>query len=241
MTIRPVLSCLAGFAVTLAVALMSLATESDAASPRTVAKPLPRGFVDVATVVPGVVADLRYATENNFVGARIDGYRAARCILTRQAADALAAVQNDLAERGLGLKLFDCYRPKRAVAHFARWARDLKATATKSQYYPQVDKQHLFRDGYIAHRSGHSRGSTVDLTLVRLANQVELDMGTPFDFFSPKSWPADTSITPDQQFNRRILFEAMTRRGFRDYDKEWWHFSLANEPFPRTYFDFVIE
>ena len=236
MTIRPVFCCLAG----LALALMFLTPESEAASPRQAGK-LPRGFVDVATLVPGIVADLRYATANKFVGARIDGYRAARCILTRQAAEALAAVQQDLAERGLGLKLFDCYRPKRAVAHFARWARDLKATATKAQYYPAVDKNDLFKEGYIAHRSGHSRGSTVDLTLVRLANGDELDMGTPFDFFSPKSWPTDTSIGADQQFNRRILFEAMTRRGFRDYDKEWWHFSLANEPFPRTYFDFVIE
>jgi len=234
MTIRPVLFCFAGLA-----ALMSLAIESDAA--RSAAKPLPRGFVDVAAVVPGVAADLRYAGEDNFVGARIDGYRAARCILTRQAAEALAVVQKDLAERGLGLKLFDCYRPKRAVAHFARWARDLAATSTKARYYPAVDKRNLFKEGYIAHRSGHSRGSTVDLTLVRLANRVELEMGTPFDFFSPKSWPSDRSITADQQFNRRILFEAMTRRGFRDDDKEWWHFTLANEPFPKTYFDFVIE
>jgi D-alanyl-D-alanine dipeptidase len=206
------------------------------ASPR-----LPQGFVDVAEIVPGLVADLKYAGSNNFVGKTIDGYKAPRCILTQQAAQALAAVQRDLAERGLGLKVFDCYRPTRAVAHFVRWARDATDVATKPVYYPQVNKSDLFKEGYIASRSGHSRGSTVDLTLVRTANNVELDMGTPFDFFSPKSWPSDTSVGHDAQFNRRMLFEAMNRRGFRDYDKEWWHFTLANEPFPNRYFDFLVE
>ncbi len=202
---------------------------------------LPKGFVDVADVVPGLVADLRYATANNFVGKKIDGYIAPRCILSRQAAEALAAVQRDLAEKGLGLKVFDCYRPTRAVAHFMRWARDLSDTATKATHYPAIDKRELFKEGYIASRSGHSRGSTVDLTLVRTANNVELDMGTPFDFFSPKSWPGDTTVGHDAQFNRRMLFEAMNRRGFRDYDKEWWHFTLVNEPFPNRYFDFPVE
>jgi D-alanyl-D-alanine dipeptidase len=206
-----------------------------------VAKSLPPGFVDVASVAPDIEVDLRYATADNFVGRPIDGYRGARCILTSRAAEALAAVQRDLAERGLGIKLFDCYRPRRAVAHFMRWAHDLADTATKAAYYPTVDKKDLVKEGYIAERSSHSRGSTVDLTLVRLANKVELDMGTPFDFFSPKSWPSDTSVSHDAQFNRRMLFEAMNRRGFRDYEKEWWHFTLANEPHSTRSFDFPIE
>jgi D-alanyl-D-alanine dipeptidase len=235
--IAPLIVSLAGSAV-VAVALGADAP-SAAATPR-LSSHLPNGFVDLSAVVPDIVVDLRYATDDNFVGRRINGYRASRCILTRRAAQALERVQHDLAERGLGLKVFDCYRPKRAVAHFVRWARDPADTAMKSKYYPQIDKRDLFKLGYIATRSGHSRGSTLDLTLVRTANGIALDMGTPFDFFSPKSWTMDLSITAEQQFNRRMLFEAMNRRGFRGYDKEWWHFTLANEPFPRTYFDFVV-
>jgi D-alanyl-D-alanine dipeptidase len=153
---------------------------------------------------------------------------------------ALAAVQRDLAERGLALKTFDCYRPQRAVAHFVRWAQNLGDVRRKADFYPDVDKRDLFREGYIAERSGHSRGSTLDLTLVRRANGVELDMGSPFDFFSPKSWPSDKSVSAQARANRALLAEAMTRRGFKPYDKEWWHFTLANEPFPDTYFDFPV-
>jgi D-alanyl-D-alanine dipeptidase len=202
--------------------------------------PLPSGFVDGAAVVDGLAVDMRYFGNNNFVGERIDGYEHARCVLSTQAAFALAAVQKNLAARGLGLKVFDCYRPQRAVAHFVRWAQKVDDVRRKSQFYPDVDKRDLFKDGYISERSGHSRGSTVDLTLVRRADGRELDMGSPFDFFSPKSWPTDRGVSPEAQRNRALLAEAMTAGGFRPYDKEWWHFTLVNEPFPETYFDFPV-
>jgi zinc D-Ala-D-Ala dipeptidase len=194
------------------------------------------------------------------VGEKIDGYQAPRCLLSQPAADALAAVQLDLAGRGqplpqlpfitrslrelvgrgLGLKVFDCYRPQRAVAHFMRWAQNVDEVSRKAEFYPEVDKRDLFKEGYIAERSGHSRGSTVDLTLVRRADGSELDMGSPFDLFSPKSWPSDRSVSALAQSNRALLAEAMMRAGFRPYDKEWWHFTLVNEPFPDTYFDFPV-
>jgi zinc D-Ala-D-Ala dipeptidase len=204
-----------------------------------VGAPPPATFVDARMVVPGMVADIRYAGSHNFVGRPITGYAAPRCLLTQQAAGALADVARDLAARGLLLKVFDCYRPARAVADFVRWARALKDQAAKSEFYPDVDKRTLFRDGYIASRSGHSRGSTVDLTLTRAAGR-ELDMGTPFDFFSPKSAPAAANISSEQHANRMILAGAMQRRGFRAYAKEWWHFTLRNEPFPNSYFDFPV-
>jgi D-alanyl-D-alanine dipeptidase len=196
-------------------------------------------FVDAATVVPGLVADMRYAGAHNFVGRPIDGYQAPHCLLTQAAAAALAEAARDLSARGLVIKVFDCYRPERAVMNFVRWARDLGDTAGKAEFYPDVDKRTLFRDGYIASRSGHSRGSTMDLTLAK-ADGSELDMGTHFDFFSPKSWTDDTSISAEQHANRMVLATAMRRRGFRGYDKEWWHFTLRNEPFPDTYFDFPV-
>jgi zinc D-Ala-D-Ala dipeptidase len=205
-----------------------------------VAQPAPAGFVDAATVVPGLVVDLRYAGSHNFVGRPIDGYEAPRCLLIRQAVAALAEVARDLAARHLVIKVFDCYRPTRAVANFVRWARDLDDTAGKPEFYPDVDKRTLFRDGYIASHSGHSRGSTLDLTLAR-EDGGELDMGTPFDYFSPRSWTADPTVAPAQHANRMLLANAMRRRGFRGYDKEWWHFTLANEPFPDTYFDFPVK
>jgi zinc D-Ala-D-Ala dipeptidase len=198
------------------------------------------GFVDAAAAVGGLVVDMRYSGDNNFVGERIDGYEQPRCLLTAPAANALAAVQRDLAERGLGLKVFDCYRPARAVAHFVRWAQNLGDVRRKAEFYPEVDKRDLFKEGYIAERSGHSRGSTLDLTLVRRADSGELDMGSPFDFFSPRSWPSDKSVSAAAQGNRALLAQAMTRRGFRPYDKEWWHFTLVGEPFPETYFDFPV-
>jgi len=200
----------------------------------------PAAFVDAASVVPGLLADMRYAGSHNFVGRPIDGYEAPRCLLTQAAADALAAAARDLSSRGLHVKVFDCYRPTRAVANFVHWARDLNDTAGKAEFYPNVDKRALFRDGYIASQSGHSRGSTADLTLAQ-ADGRELDMGTPFDFFSPKSWVADPSISAEAHANRMLLATAMRRRGFRGYDKEWWHFTLRGEPFPETYFDFPVK
>jgi len=146
----------------------------------------------------------------------------------------------DLEPRGLTLKVYDCYRPERAVAHFIRWARDLGDRKMKAEFYPQVDKRTLFRDGYIAARSGHSRGSTTDLTLADRASGEPLDMGTPFDFFSPRSWPSDRTVGAAAQKNRALLAQAMGRRGFRPYDKEWWHFTLRHEPYPQSYFDFPV-
>lgn len=198
------------------------------------------GFIDAAAAVDSLQLDIRYFGDNNFIGRRIDGYEAPRCLLTREAALALAAVQRDLAPLGFGLKVFDCYRPVRAVAHFVRWAKDVSDQTRKAEFYPEVDKRNLFREGYIAARSGHSRGSTIDLTLARLAGDRELDMGSPFDFFGMRSWPADRTVSVEARANRRILAAAMKRRGFRPYDKEWWHFTLANEPFPGTYFDFPV-
>jgi D-alanyl-D-alanine dipeptidase len=218
----------------LALALLLLAQPGQAQAP------LPPRFVDAGAVVDGLVVDMRYFGDQNFVGERIDGYERARCVLSAPAASALAAVQHDLAARGLGLKVFDCYRPQRAVAQFVRWAQRIDDVKRKREFYPDVDKRDLFKEGYISERSGHSRGSTVDLTLVRRADGRELDMGSPFDFFSPKSWPSDTSVGGEAQTNRALLAAAMTGGGFRSYDKEWWHFTLVNEPFPDTYFDFPV-
>jgi zinc D-Ala-D-Ala dipeptidase len=205
----------------------------------------PAAFVDAASVVPGLIVEMRYAGSHNFVGRPIDGYEAPRCLLTRQAAAALAAVARDLKPRGLVLKVFDCYRPTRAVANFVRWARDLRDQKMKAEFYPNVDKRTLFRDGYIATRSGHSRGSTMDLTLAKAdgseVENRELDMGTHFDFFSPKSWTADRSVGADAHAHRMLLADVMARGGFRGYFREWWHFTLRGEPFPATYFDFVVK
>src|SRR5262249_11614713 len=177
------------------------------------ASPTSAMLVDAGAIVPGLVADIRYAGSHNFVGRPIDGYRAPRCLLTQPAANALAEVARDLATRGLVIKVFDCYRPTRAVANFVRWARDPRDQAAQAEFYHDVDKRTLFRDGYIASRSGHSRGSTVDLTLAR-ADGAELDMGTPFDFFGPRSWAAASSVTAEQHANRMRLAAAMQRRGF---------------------------
>lgn len=222
-----------------AVALgLAMSGPSLAADPRT---DRPDLFVDVTDVVPDAVLDVRYAGLENFVGAPVDGYGAARCLLTRPAAEALAGVARDAHTDGLKLKLFDCYRPARAVAHFARWAADLSDTRTKATYYPDLDKGQLFALGYIAERSGHSRGSTLDLTLVEAATGRELDMGTPFDLFSTLSWPGSDAVTPQQKANRALLARLMEAHRFKPFAQEWWHFTLADEPFPDTYFDFPIE
>ena len=209
-------------------------------STNALAQERPAAFVDAATVVPGLIVDARYAGSHNFVGRPIDGYEAPRCLLTSAAAQALAGAAQDVAKYGLVIKVFDCYRPVRAVANFVRWARDLDDAAGKKEFYPDVDKRTLFRDGYISPRSGHSRGSTVDLTLAHPDGR-ELDMGTPFDFFSPKSWPNDASMSHTAMVNRGELAYAMRHHGFRPYEKEWWHFTLSHEPFPNTYFDFPVK
>ena len=219
--------------------MVSLAVFANA-QPRPKDPPRPAAFVDVATIAPGLLVEARYAAAHNFVGTKIDGYEKPLCYLTRQAATALAQVVADLEPRGLTIKVFDCYRPERAVAHFVRWARNLHDAKMKAEFYPEVDKRNLFSDGYIAARSGHSRGSTADLTLARRSDGRELDMGTPFDFFSTLSWPSDKRVSAEAQTNRALLAQAMRKRGFYAYDKEWWHFTLRNEPYPQTYFDFVV-
>lgn len=196
--------------------------------------------MDAAGAVPGLRVEMRYFGAHNFVGRRIDGYEAPVCLLTREAAAALATAQAELAVSGLGLKVYDCYRPQRAVAHFARWARDLNDQSTKSEFYPNVDKTRLFELGYIAERSGHSRGSTVDLTIVDLATGAELDMGTPFDLFDTRSWPTDETVSAAAQSNRLRLQTLMRAHGFRALREEWWHFTLNGEPHPSTYFDFPV-
>lgn len=201
---------------------------------------MPEAFVDAASAVPGLVVDMRYAGSSNFIGRPIDGYEAPVCILTRQAAEALAGVQVELQEYGLGLKVFDCYRPARAVADFVRWAEDETDTTMKAEFYPDIDKSELFAEGYIADRSGHSRGSTVDLTLIYLPWESDVPMGTGFDFFSTRSWPTDADQPSGVRANRLLLSSVMQRHGFTPYPREWWHFTLAGEPFPETYFDFPV-
>ena len=204
---------------------------------------LPKGFVYLEEVSPDVMIDLRYFTNDNFIGERIDGYSASRCILTQEAARALRKVQEDLKPFGLGLKIYDAYRPKRAVDHFVRWAKDLQDTRMKSRYYPDIEKKNLFPQGYIAEKSNHSRGSTVDLTLVSLDSERsggELDMGTGFDLFSPKSRLDNLSMSTDQRAHRLLLQSLMKKHGFDPYPQEWWHFTLRKEPFPDTYFDFPV-
>lgn len=202
---------------------------------------MPKGFVYVKDVIPDVEVDLRYTNSNNFVGKPIEGYNNTCLILSEAAVKALVKVQDALKERRLGLKIFDGYRPQRAVNHFIKWAKALNDTVRKQQFYPDVKKQNLFKEEYIASRSGHTKGSTVDLTLIDLNTNSELDMGSPFDFFGKASWVNYTNITEQQKQNRALLQEVMRKYGFKNYAREWWHFTLKNEPFPRTYFDFPIE
>ena len=190
--------------------------------------------------VQPIQTDVRYFSADNFVGEVITGYNAEKILMTLEAALALAAIQIELGERGLGLKVFDAYRPQQAVDDFARWAEDINDTSTKAEYYPNIAKQDLFSLGYIAVQSGHSRGSTVDLTLVELITGDELDMGAPWDLFDPISWPTSLEVSLPQKTNRETLREIMLRYGFNPLREEWWHFTLDDEPFPDTYFDFPI-
>ena len=201
---------------------------------------LPEGFVLVGEAIPDALLDIRYYTTYNFVGARIDGYEAPGAVLTREAADALKLVSDDMKAQGLRLVIYDAYRPQRAVDHFARWAEDIADTRMKAVFYPDVDKADLFEKGFIARRSGHSRGSTVDLTLLDEATGKLLDMGGPFDFFGELSHPDYTGVSPEQQQNRMLLQSAMVKRGFKPLSTEWWHFTLVDEPYPKTFFDFPV-
>jgi len=201
---------------------------------------IPSDFVYVNEIIPDLHVNLRYHSPDNFMGRPVDGYESDRLILTHAAADALAKVQAELRAHDLSLLVYDGYRPQRAVDHFIRWGRDLDDQVNKAAYYPDVDKSTLFAEGYIADRSGHSRGSTMDLTVVDEATGKPLDMGTPWDHFGPESWPNYADITAQQRANRLLLRSLMLENGFKPYDEEWWHFTLANEPYPDTYFDFPV-
>ena len=210
-------------------------------------------FVNLADAVPDAILEIRYYSTYNFVGARVDGYEEPVALLTRQAADSLRAVSDDLLKQGYRLKIFDAYRPQCAVDHFMRWAADVNDTLMKPYFYPKVPRDKLFELGYIFEKSGHTRGSTVDLTLFDMATEKEVDMGGTFDWFGRESHPdyggdpqtgkykGNAPITAEQFHNRMILREAMMRHGFQPLDEEWWHFTLKNEPFPNTYFTFPVK
>lgn len=191
--------------------------------------------------LPGVKICHAYYGSDNFLGQAVDGYESKKLLATLATYRALYEVQKDLKQDGLGLKIFDAYRPQQAVDHFVRWARKLNDTAMKHKHYPNVPKDSLFAQGYIAAKSGHSRGSTVDVTLYNLSSGKELDMGTPFDYFGPESWPFSHTTTVKQHQNRMKLREAMMAHGFMPLNTEWWHFTLKPEPFPNTFFDFPID
>ena len=201
----------------------------------------PSDFVLLADFVPGIIQEIRYYTTYNFIGDRIDGYEEPCALLTKEAARALRSVSNEMTVQGYRLKVFDAYRPVSAVKHFQLWGIEDQDIRMKPYFYPDLPKQELFSRGYIAKESSHSRGSTVDLTLLDMATGKELDMGGPFDLFSEVSHPDYRGITDEQSENRMILRRAMLRNGFEPFDYEWWHFTLKDEPFPDTYFTFPVK
>jgi D-alanyl-D-alanine dipeptidase len=205
------------------------------------AQELPKGFVYLGDVDASVQKELRYYSDNNFIGKKIDGYKNNCVIITEQAAHQLQKVQTQLLKEGLSLKVFDAYRPQEAVDHFVKWAKVLSDTLMKQEYYPKVPKSQLFNQGYIASKSGHTRGSTVDLTIVDVKTGKELDMGSPYDFFGVQSHPHHSNLSKEQIENRMLLRKMMLDNNFKPYENEWWHFTLRNEPFRNTYFNFPVE
>ncbi|UZJ32550.1 M15 family metallopeptidase [Streptomyces endophytica] len=259
----------AAAAALLAVTALSPAAAAPTARPAPPSAPAhdpkaPEEFVALRDVDPTVLQEMRYPTPHNFMGVPVTGYRAPMCLLTRDAARALHRAQRSFLRRGYSLKVYDCYRPQRAVNHFVAWAKDLGDQRMKGEFYPRVDKSTLFRDGYIAEKSGHSRGSTVDLTLVRLPAAPtrpyvpgepltpcygpraarfpdnSLDMGTGFDCFDTLAHTLDPRITGVQRANRLLLKDGLERAGFVNYAAEWWHYTFTPETFPDTYFDFPV-
>lgn len=202
---------------------------------------LHKDFVYLKEMMPNLRSDLRYYGTNNFIGQPLKGYNAPKCILSRKAADALEKVQSELERIGFGLLIYDAYRPQQAVDYIIGWAQDDSDTLMKEEFYPNIDKKDLFKKGYISKQSGHSRGSTVDLTIVSLKTRHILNMGSPYDLFDEKSNTDYPNITKNQHALRMLLKRRMEKHGFESYDKEWWHFTLKNEPFPETYFDFPVE
>lgn len=200
----------------------------------------PSGFVVLADYVPQIVQEIRYHSTYNFIGERIDGYEEPVALLTKEAARALKAASSELIVQGYRLKVFDAYRPACAVRQFVLWGIEDQDVRMKPWFYPTLNKTALFADGYIASRSGHSRGSTVDLTLLDMRTGKEVDMGSPFDLFSEVSHPDYTGVTEEQYENRILLQRIMIRNGFVPLDCEWWHFTLQDEPYPDTYFEFPV-
>ena len=198
------------------------------------------GFVSVGEVIPDVLLDIRYYSSFNFIGERIDGYEEPAALLTREAAQALKEASNEAMEQGFRLKVFDAYRPQKAVDHFVRWAKDPEDIRMKAFFYPDLEKKKIIPQGYIAEHSGHSRGSTVDLTLFDMATQQDVDMGGTFDFFGKLSHPDYSGVSEVQHANRMLLQSLMVKHGFRPLETEWWHFILDNEPWPDTYFTFSV-
>ena len=205
------------------------------------AQKLPNGFVYLEDVDASIQKELRYLSNNNFIGKKIDGYKNNCVIITEQAAHQLKKVQTELLKKGLSLKVFDAYRPQEAVNHFVKWAKVLSDTLMKQEYYPKVPKSQLFNQGYIASKSGHTRGSTVDLTIIDAKTGKELDMGSPYDFFGVQSHPLHSNLSKEQKENRMLLRKVMLENNFKPYENEWWHFTLRNEPFRNTYFNFSVE
>ena len=200
----------------------------------------PSGFVLISDYVPGVIQEIRYHSTYNFVGERIDGYEEPVALITIEAARALKSVANEMNVQGYRLKVFDAYRPLCAVKHFVLWGIEDQDIRMKPYFYPDLQKQELFSGGYIASRSSHTRGSTVDLTLLDMAKGKALDMGSPFDLFSGISHPDSRQVTDEQYANRMTLQSVMVRNGFEPIDCEWWHFTLQDEPYPDTYFEFPV-
>ena len=198
------------------------------------------GFVSVGDMIPDILLDIRYYSAFNFIGERIDGYEEPAALLTREAALALKAVSDEALPLGLRLKVFDAYRPQKAVDHFMRWAKDPADDRMKAYFYPDLEKKEIIPQGYIAEHSGHSRGSTVDLTLFDMASQRDLDMGGTFDFFGERSHADYAGVSEAQRANRMLLQGLMVKHGFRPLAEEWWHFTLEDEPWPDTYFTFPV-
>ncbi len=205
--------------------------------------PQEAGLVDIQTRIPDADLDIRYFGSHNFVGRPIAGYQAPRCWLKQDAADALARVESALRARHQRLRIFDCYRPARAVTEFVRWMADPNDTLGKAEFYPDLDKPQL-SGTYIAPVSGHSRGATVDLTVLQCdaqdASCAPLDMGTGFDFFGLRAHTDSSDVTAQQRANRDSLRDAMTAQGFVNLPEEWWHYRLEPEPTPGTYYDVPI-
>ena len=200
----------------------------------------PSGFVLLTDFVPQALLEIRYYSTYNFIGERIDGYEEPCAIITKEAARALKSASNELNVMGFRLKIFDAYRPTSAVRQFVFWALEDNDVRMKPYFYPDIDKEETIALGYIAKESSHSRGSTVDLTLLDMSTGKEVDMGSPFDYFGERSHPNSHDVTDEQYENRMLLQKVMVRNGFEPYECEWWHFTLADEPYPNTYFSFPV-